>query len=166
MKELIMIVLMSLNFILLNGQVKKKEAYIDDLYMTNSLLKDSLERKNILDGLNIDQLNQYKRRAVVMRNTGIVLTTLGSATAIVSYFAMRKIAPEFIIGQIFNKDIGNREMNIAGVFFLTGCTITLVGIPVMLYGIKRIHNAEIAIMKLNTKTSNNDIVGLRLTIRF
>jgi hypothetical protein len=73
MKKLTMIVLMAMVCILLNGQVKKKVIYIDDLYATS---RDSLVHKNINHAeLIIDQLNLYKEEAVKTKNTGIVSTS-------------------------------------------------------------------------------------------
>ena len=98
MKKVISLVLMLTVFFTISGQEKKKRNFSDDLYMDIGQSKDSINNIQPLDGLSIDQLNQYKNRAITTRNIGISMTMIGGVTAITSYcLAVRESATQMIL---------------------------------------------------------------------
>lgn len=154
-----------MNFIHLDGQVKKKETYIDDLYYPR-ISKDSLEKRNSLEGLTINQLNLYKTIAVNMKNTGMVLTILGGGAAIGGLYFRFQESFKFITLSVFNQNPDDSALKLSMLVFLGGCAATMAGIPLWITGSKRKYNADIAIIMLNTKPNNPGAVGLGLTVKF
>jgi len=78
------------------------------------------------DTLNLEQLNLYKHKAVVMRNTGIVLTSCGPVITVVSYYLMQFL-----------------ETDSFWVPFFTGIASTVVGIPLWAAGGIRMNIGEL-----------------------
>ena len=101
------------------------------------------------DTLNLEQLNLYKHKAVVMRNTGIVLTSCGPVITVVSYYLMQFL-----------------ETDSFWVPFFTGIASTVVGIPIWAAGGIRMNIGELLTLNFDELNLYKDkAVTLRNTGR-
>jgi len=87
------------------------------------------------DTLNLEQLNLYKHKAAVMRNTGIVLTSCGPVITVVSY----------VLGV-------TSEKNIFIVFTGAGIAATVAGIPLWAAGGSRMNIGELLTLNFDELT--------------
>ena len=127
------------------------------LFFVFSFVLNLIAQKNInLDTLNINQLNQYKGKAVKLRNTGMILTIAGGTVCIVS-------------GILFSGNYDETNLETLG----TGLSLmgvsglaAVIGIPLWITGGVRKSKAEIAIKKFDIKPENSLAFGLGITLRF
>ncbi|HEY5123397.1 MAG TPA: hypothetical protein VIK14_06645 [Ignavibacteria bacterium] len=61
MKKITIVAIIVMDCILLDGQVKKKEIFVDDLYVTYKPLNDSLRHKKSLEGQVFSQKKSNKK---------------------------------------------------------------------------------------------------------
>ena len=124
------------------------------------LLNLMAQKKIDLSEFNIEQLNHYKEKAVKIENTGMILTFVGGAVAIISgtlsFNEFLKPPPDY----------DPKKESIFGFIMLSGIVTTGVGIPLWITGDRRKSKAEIALKKFDVKTNNSMAIGLGLTIRF
>lgn len=133
------------------------------LFAIGFVLNLSAQKNVNLAELNLDQLNLYKGRAINMRNSGIVLTAVGSVVAVTGYMLLMSYFWETLGDP--NYDRGKE--NLYGFTMLSGIAIAGVGVPSWIVGGQRMKKAEIAIKRFDIKNPGSATVfGLGVTIRF
>ena len=130
------------------------------LYFVFGVVVNAMAQKNInLSELNIVQLNLYMKKAVDMRNAGMVLTFAGTGGVIIG----------IILGNNLNDNTLQEDLEqVSKVALIETGSIILggTGISLWIIGSKRKSNSVIALKKFDIKTDNSMAVGLGLTIRF
>ena len=138
------------------------------LILIMSIISSSVMAQKVnLDALNIDQLNQYKDKAIEIRNTGRALTISGVGVMVTG----------FVTGSIMlntAKPFGPPEdphgswagLYLMGLAGLVGIPCTLIGIPLWAVGGSRKTKAELALQKLYLAHEDSMVFGFRVTFRF
>ena len=118
------------------------------------------QKKIDLSEFNIDQLNLYKEKAVKMEHTGMIITFVGGAAAIMSgtllFNEFLKPPPDYDL----------KKESIFAHIMLSGIVTAGVGIPLWITGDKRKSKAEIALKKFDVKINNSMAIGLGLKAMF
>jgi hypothetical protein len=127
-----------------------------------------MAQKINLDTLDLDQLNLYKHKAVAMRKAGRILITSGFgifiASNIVGYTLVHRSSDD-PSDEPFGRGFT------AGAYILiigngVALASTVVGIPLLIIGGKRINKIAIALKTFNIVPENSLALGLGITLRF
>lgn len=120
------------------------------------------QNKTNLDTLYIDQLNDYKEKAVKMRNAGAIMAVSGGTTFMVGV----KLLLNYMVTHPIKDWNSDPEPGIYSILYLCGAAATAIGVPILIIGSSRMTKAEIALKKFDIKPTNSLVVGLGIKIRF
>jgi len=112
-----------------------------------------------IDTLNIDQLNNYKNKAVKLRNAGKILT-IGSA----GIFTLGAIVSYNMDKNGTGGEFGSAYPLILGTIVGTGAFI--VGVPLWTVGRSRMTQAELTLKRFDIAWENQMAVGIGISIKF
>ena len=127
-------------------------------FISNSIMAQRIDP----DTLDIDRLNIYMHKAVIMRNVGMIETFSGISimgTGLVIGSIMGNSDPETSYDELG----GALVMMISGII---GITVAAVGTYTWVIGGSRKAKAEIALKKFNIVPENSLALGLGITLRF
>ena len=113
------------------------------------------------DTLNLEQLSLYKHKAVIMRNTGMIITCGGIGMA----GAGMLFAYENGYGDLSYLD-ENGAISLAVISGVVGIASILVGVPLWATGGSRKAKAELSLQKYNLAPEGSMALGLGITITF
>jgi hypothetical protein len=132
-------------------------------FISSSLMAQKVN----LDTLSTDQLNQYKDKAITMRNTGRALTLSGVGVMVTGFVTgvimLNNAKPHGPPEDPHGSLLGFAVIGLAG---LVGIPCTVVGIPLWAVGGSRKAKAELTLQKFNIEPENSMAIGLGITLRF
>ena len=115
-----------------------------------------------LDTLNIDQLNQYKDKAVKISKAGAIITCC-SAGVLATCIILGVASFQANGGWLVTDNAGDVIIGVAKGSLISTAAI---GIPLWIVGVSREVKAELILQKLKIAPENSMAVGLGITIRF
>lgn len=123
-----------------------------------------MAQKVNLETLNIDQLNQYKEKAVKMIVAGGILTYAGAGVTVTG----GALLLQFIIKDVRDKnpDTDQTPANIYIAITTCGLISIATGIPLMAIGTNKKERIEIYLKKFDKVPKNSAVPGLGITLRF